>query len=56
MAPNCMAMVKSCVKASSFGNIKKRSAIIMCPVEEMGRNSVSPSTMAIIMLSKRVIL
>jgi hypothetical protein len=27
----------------------------MCPVEEMGRNSVSPSIMAITMLSKRVI-
>ena len=50
-----MAMVKSCVNGSSFGNIKNLSAIIMWPVEEMGKNSVRPSTMAITMLSNSVI-
>ena len=40
-----MTMVKSLVK-SSWAIPKKEEAIIMCPVEETGKNSVIPSIMA----------
>jgi hypothetical protein len=42
-----MATVKSLVN-SSFSIPIRLLAIIMCPVEETGRNSVMPSTIAII--------
>ncbi len=47
-------MVKSCVNASSFGSINSLSVIIMCPVDEIGKNSVIPSTIAIIIPSIKV--
>ena len=44
-------IVKSLVK-SSCAMPKKDEAIIMCPVEEIGKNSVIPSIMARIMACK----
>ena len=48
IAPNCIATVNTVLKSSSvrFNNF---SAIIMWPVEEMGINSVIPSTIAMMM-------
>jgi len=45
MAPSCMAMVKSLVK-SSVAIFMNDDAIIICPVDEIGRYSVMPSIMA----------
>jgi hypothetical protein len=43
-----MATVNSLVKSLS-GTPKSFSVMIMCPVEEIGKNSVIPSIMAMIM-------
>ena len=53
MAPNWMPTVNSLVNAfpSTPSNF---SVMIMWPVEEMGRNSVIPSTMAMRMASIQV--
>lgn len=48
MVPNWITMVNSLVK-SSCAIPKKDEAIIICPVEETGKNSVIPSIMARIM-------
>jgi hypothetical protein len=51
MAPNWMATSNSLVKSlSPMPN--KELAMIICPVEEIGKNSVSPSTTAMIIASK----
>jgi hypothetical protein len=50
-----MAISKSLVK-SSFAMPIKELVIIMWPVEEMGKNSVIPSTMAITIDSKIVMV
>jgi hypothetical protein len=49
-----MAISNNLVKSSLAIPIKELT-IIMWPVEEMGKNSVIPSTMAITMASKMVI-
>jgi hypothetical protein len=49
-----MATVKSFVNSSEAFPMMV-DAIIMCPVEEIGRNSVNPSMMAKIMASKKFI-
>lgn len=43
IAPNCIAMIKLEKKALS-GTPKIREAITRCAVEEIGKNSVRPST------------
>ena len=54
IAPNWMATVKSLVNSSDAFPMMV-DAIIMCPVEEIGRNSVNPSMMANTMASKKFI-
>jgi hypothetical protein len=51
IAPSCIATSKSFVK-SSLAIPKNELAMIMWPVEEIGKNSVKPSTIAIIIESK----
>ena len=43
-------------KASSSQVPSSPCVIIMCPVEDTGKNSVNPSTMAIIIASNHVII
>ena len=45
MAPNCMTTVKSFVKGSCAIPITD-DAIIICPVDDIGKNSVIPSIIA----------
>lgn len=45
MVPNWITIVKSLVK-SSPAIPKNEDPIIKCPVDETGKNSVSPSIMA----------
>ena len=54
MAPNWMAISNSLVK-SSLAIPSIELAMIIWPVEEMGRNSVNPSIIEITIVSKRVI-
>jgi hypothetical protein len=51
-----MATVKSLRKALLVSMPKRLEPKIMCPVEEMGKNSVIPSIMANTMASKIVML
>jgi len=51
IAPNCIAMVNVFVKGSE-AIPKNDDTMIMWPVDETGRNSVSPSTMAKMIASK----
>jgi hypothetical protein len=53
MAPSWMQIVNSFTKG--VDSIPRRAEVmIMCPVDEIGRNSVNPSTIAIINASKYV--
>lgn len=54
IAPNWMATVNNFVNSSDAFPMMV-DAIIMCPVEEIGRNSVNPSMMAKMMASKKFI-
>jgi hypothetical protein len=54
MAPNCIATVNIFTKLSEAIPINAE-AIIMCPVDEMGKNSVKPSIIARIMACKLLI-
>ena len=45
MAPNCIAMVNSFTNGSAAIPINEL-AMIMCPVDDTGKNSVSPSIIA----------
>jgi hypothetical protein len=55
MAPNWIATVNALVNGSSAIPIKDE-AIIICPVEDTGKNSVRPSTIARIIASNNFIL
>jgi hypothetical protein len=50
MAPNWIATVKSLVKLFG-GTPSSLSVMIICPVEDTGRYSVIPSTIAMIIAS-----
>ena len=50
MAPNCMVTSKT-LCASDCWSFIRAEARIRCPVEEIGRNSLSPSTMPSIIAS-----
>jgi hypothetical protein len=50
-----MPTVNNFVKSLS-GTPRNLPVIIMCPVEEIGKNSVSPSTMAIITASTMLMI
>jgi hypothetical protein len=50
MAPNWMEISNNLVN-SSFWIPSRELVMIICPVEETGRNSVNPSTTAIIIAS-----
>jgi hypothetical protein len=51
MAPNCIATVNSLTNGvDSIPN--NAEPIIICPVDEIGKNSVNPSITAIIKASK----
>ena len=44
MAPSCIAMMK--LERNSLSGMRKSSEVITrCAVEDIGRNSVNPSTM-----------
>jgi len=45
MAPSWMIAVYAVTTLASTGSPSSFSAIVRCPVDETGRNSVSPSTM-----------
>ncbi len=56
MAPNWMMNVKAWTKASPCCTPIRFCVMIMCPVEDTGRNSVNPSTMEMMMVCRRVII
>ena len=55
MAPNCMMKVKAFTN-SVLSTPSTFWAIIMCPVDDTGRNSVSPSTIAMMTVSSQFML
>jgi hypothetical protein len=55
MAPNWMIIVNAFTKGV-LSTPSRFCVIIMCPVEDTGRNSVSPSTIAMIIVSKTVMI
>ena len=54
MAPNCIITVNALTKGV-LSTPNRLYAIIMCPVEDTGKNSVSPSTMAMMTVSNKSI-